>query len=322
MAASRRALRALTKLSRTLHGLAVHPERFPGALLLTGPSQARLEEVARRLAAGLLCPGDDPEGRCDACRRVASLLHPDLMVVAPEGVQIRIDRVRDALAFGAGRPYESQRRVAVVSRAELLGPEAANALLKSLEEPGAHFHWILTTNRPEMLLPTIRSRCVAAPVAEPPRTERLAAWRARGFSEPDAEDMILAAGQQEEERAPERLEGFRQRRTEILRALEEGLSRRQVGSLLLLAETLSRADSKEAALLAEILADAAVAAETPADLLRHRTAAGAIRELSRRRPADALRRAALKAADAPPDSRRGNRRLHYESVLLELYLSA
>jgi len=97
--------------------------------------------------------------------------------------------------------------------------------------------------------------------------------------------------------------------------------RRQIGALVLLAEILARADPTEAALLSEILADAAVAADTSAEHLRHRGAAGAIRELSRQRPAAALRRAALRAADAPPDVRRGNRRLHYESLLLELFLS-
>jgi len=311
------------ELSRTLERLAGNPERFPGALLLAGPSEGLLEAEARRLAATLLCPGEDAGRRCESCRRVLSLLHPDLLLVEPEGVQIRIDRIRDALAFGAGRPYESARRVAIISRAQLLGLEAGNALLKSLEEPGGRFHWILTTSRPEMLLPTILSRCVTALVAAPSRAERATAWRSRGFSEEDADDFSLLAGQEEEaeEKAPLLLEGFRRRRAEILRALEEGLARRQIGSLLLLAETLAHEDPTEAALLSEILADAAVAADTSAELLRHRGAAGAIRELSRQRPAAALRRAALKAADAPPDVRRGNRRLHYESLLLELFSS-
>jgi DNA polymerase-3 subunit delta' len=120
-----------------LERLAQRPETFPGALLLTGPSAARLEKEARRLAAILVCPGEDPERRCDACRRAIAGLHPDVTIIEPQGVQIRIDGVREALVFGAGKPYESSRRVAVVSRAELLGQEAANALLKTLEEPGS-----------------------------------------------------------------------------------------------------------------------------------------------------------------------------------------
>src|SRR5206468_3033411 len=122
-----------------LDRLAASPERFPGALLLTGPSEARLERESRRLAARLLCPGDDPDTSCRSCRRVTAGLHPDFLSVEPEGVQIRVDRVREALAFSAGRPYESARRVARIARADLLGVEAGNALLKSLEEPGERF---------------------------------------------------------------------------------------------------------------------------------------------------------------------------------------
>jgi len=59
--------------------LAATPETFPGALLLTGSSDAALEQETRRLAARLLCPGDDPDLRCGSCRRVFSGLHPDFL---------------------------------------------------------------------------------------------------------------------------------------------------------------------------------------------------------------------------------------------------
>ena len=74
-------------------------------------------------------------------------------------------------------------------RAELLGLEAGNALLKALEEPGRHLHWILTTTRPEALLPTILSRCAMAPIPSPSRGQRRAVWRERGFSAEEAEDL-------------------------------------------------------------------------------------------------------------------------------------
>ncbi len=304
-----------------LERLAARPEHFPGALLLTGESPDRLESEGRRLAAILLCPGNDPERRCDSCRRVASALHPDLLLVAPEGPQIRVDRIRDAVAFGTGRPYESARRVAVVTRADKLGLEAGNALLKSLEEPGRSFHWILTTTRPEELLATIRSRCAVAPVASLSHAQRLAAWRSRGFSEQDAADLALLSGETEET-AVSRLEQYRKWRFEILTALEAGFAGRNVAALILLAEALARTEGAESRLLAELLADAAVAASTSADFLRHRTVAGPTRDLARKVAAEALHRAALKAADLPADSRRGNRRLHYEALLLELYLSS
>ena len=292
---------------------------LPGALLLTGPGEAVLAREAAALAAALLCPGGDPDGRCASCRRAAAGLHPDLFVVAPEGVQIRIDRVREALAFAAGRPYEAPRRVAIVARAELLGAEAGNALLKSLEEPGSRMHWILTTTRPESLLPTIRSRCAIARVPPLPEAERLAGWRARGFADEDAPDLLLLE-REREEAGPEDLQSFRQWRTAILEALESGLRGGKIAALVFLAEALSREEPTAAHRLAELLADAA-AVQAGVDPPRHRSVAGSLQRIAHAVPRAALDRAALRAADAPPDSRRGNRRLHFESVLLELYLA-
>jgi len=300
-----------------LERLAQRPETFPGALLLTGPSTARLKDAALRLAAMLVCPGEDPERRCDACRRALAGIHPDVTVVEPQGVQIRIDGVREALVFGAGKPYESSRRVAVVSRAELLGPEAANALLKTLEEPGRHFHWILTTTRAEALLPTVRSRCVAVPIPRETRAGRVEAWVARGFSREDASELS-DLDVDSEEGAAAILEEHRAWRSDVVAALESGVSRRAVTPLLLLAEALAGADAGRAKLFCEILADAALASAGSTDAIRHRAAAAGILMIARKVPAEALRRAAWKAADAPPDNRRGNKRLHYESVLLEL----
>jgi hypothetical protein len=300
-----------------LETLAGRPESFPGALLLTGPSSERLEAEARRLAAILLCPGEDPDRRCEACRRTIEGLHPDLAIVEPQGVQIRIDGVRNALVFGAGKPYEAPRRVAIVFQAEKLGLEAANALLKTLEEPGRHFHWILTTTHAESLLPTVRSRCVALPLPREPRAKRTASWESRGFAPEDAADLAdLEPEPAKDPRAA--LEEHRAWRAEVLAALEAGISRRQVAPLILLAETLAQSAEPQARVFREILADAAVAGGGSSELVRNRSAAGAILDLAQRLPAESFRRAALKAADAPPDNRRGNKRLHYESVLLEL----
>jgi len=312
------AVRNLTA-SSLLARLEQNLENFPGALLLCGEDAGHLSNQALRLAARLLCPQEHRQQECASCRRVFAGLHPDLFRVEAEGIAIRVDRIREALAFGAGRPYEATRRVAIVSRAELLGLEAGNALLKALEEPGRHLHWILTATRPETLLPTILSRCATISVPPPPRAERRARWRERGFSAEDAEDLALAEPQAQA--AAEFLESYRQARTEVANALEAGLLGRRLASLLVLADRLARADETAARLLSELLADAAVSGATSADLLRHRAVAGITRELGRRFSSDVLARAALTAADAPPDVRRGNRRLHYEKVLLELYLA-
>lgn len=305
-------------MTSPLDRLAAAPERFPGALLLSGEEEKRLEAEALRLAAALLCPAEDPERRCHACRRVFSSLHPDLLLVAPEGVQIRVDRIREALLFGAGRPYEAARRVAIVSRAEQLGVEAGNALLKALEEPGERLRWILTTRRPEALLPTIRSRCTMLILASLSRPQRVAAWQSRGFSEEEAEDLALWT-REAEDASSEDLEEYRSRRSRIAQALHSGLSERNAASLILLAEELSGGDPSGPRLLAELLADAAVSAAATGGLLRHTAVAGALRELARYRSAEALRSAALKATELPPDTRKGNKRLHLEALLLDLY---
>lgn len=307
---------------QVLEGLAGSPERFPGALLLTGPSEERLERESRRLAARLLCPGDDPKSQCGSCRRVASGLHPDFLSVEPEGVQIRVDRVREALAFAAGKPYESALRVARIARADLLGLEAENALLKSLEEPGERFRWILTTTRPESLLSTIRSRCTPVALPAPGLAERQREWEARGFSREDARELLLFASEDEADPA-DRLEEGRAYRQVVLSALEEGLVSGRLVALVLAAELLSSREGPGGRMLAELLADAALAAAAPgSEALRHRAVAGRLTALAAHAPAAALREAALLAADPPADNRKGNRRMHYERVLLDLFAAS
>ena len=302
-----------------LERLAASPERFPGALLLTGTSDAALERESRRLAARLLCAEEDPDLACGSCRRVHSGLHPDFFPVESEGVQIRVDRVREALVFAAGRPYEAPRRVIRIARAELLGLEAANALLKSLEEPGERLRWILTTTRPDALLPTIRSRTTAAALPASPTAERIRSWIERGFSEEDAADLVLFCAEDESEPG-ERLQEGRETRAVMAAILEEGIGKGNLAALVLGAELASSREGAPGRLLAELLADAALlAAHPPAEALRHRSVAGRLTAVARRADPSALREAALAAADPPADNRRGNRRLHFEKVLLGLW---
>ncbi len=305
--------------SPLIERLAARPETFPGALLLYGSTEASLEDASILLAASLLCPGDDPERRCESCRRVFHAFHPDLLRVEPDGVQIRVDRVREAITFGMGRPYESSRRVVRITRAELAGVEAANALLKSLEEPGAGLHWILTTTRPESLLATVRSRCLSVAVASPSRDERVALWRSRGFDPDEAADLTLFATEIEDG-ARERLEDMRRFRSDSIEALQVGLESRKLAPLLLLAERLGHAEDEEIALFGGLLADGALLASgIPAELIRHRAVAGPLREIGVLAGRAPLARAVLATADVPADSRRGNRRLHFEKALLELW---
>jgi DNA polymerase III delta subunit-like protein len=317
---------ATGRTTALLDRLASRAERFPGAVLLVGSSAAALEREARRIARRLLCDcgreADREAQACDTCRRTAAGSHPDVLLVEPEGVSIKIDRVREALGFAAGRPYEAARRVVLLLHAEKLGVEAGNALLKALEEPGAHVHWVLATTRPESLLPTILSRCVTVPVPPPTRAERVAGWAELGFSDEDSEELARLPEDDEQEGDPAgRLARFRERRERVVQALHAGIAGGRPAPLVMLADEIGRAEARHPELLAEVLADAALAAAGSAERMRHRALAGPIAEIGRSRPGEALQAAAVRAADAPPDSRRGNRRLHFESLLLTLLLA-
>jgi DNA polymerase III subunit delta' len=136
---------------------------LPPSLLFTGPEGVGKRLVARAVAEALNClaPRDgDACGTCTACRRIVKGTHPDVIAIAPEDAgAIKIDQVRPAIAATAYRPFEGRSRVVVLDDADRLGVDAENALLKSLEEPPPASVFILVTARPEMLLPTIRSRC-------------------------------------------------------------------------------------------------------------------------------------------------------------------
>jgi DNA polymerase-3 subunit delta' len=96
---------------------------------------------------------------CRSCLKIASGTHPDILLLAPEERQIRIEEIRmidDALSF---RPFEGRMKVVIVDDAETMNIPAANAFLKTLEEPPEESVIILVSSRPDLLLPTIRSRC-------------------------------------------------------------------------------------------------------------------------------------------------------------------
>jgi DNA polymerase-3 subunit delta' len=103
--------------------------------------------------------GNDACGVCGPCTRIARGVHADVLVVEPgDSGSIKIDQVRDAIDRSAYRPFEGRRRVVIVDVADALVGEAQNALLKTLEEPPPSSVFVLVTSRPDLLLPTVRSR--------------------------------------------------------------------------------------------------------------------------------------------------------------------
>jgi len=135
------------------------------AYLFTGPPGVGKMTLARNLAAALVCEREDaserPCGDCRACHLVASGNHPDLHTIASEhvGANLKIDQVRELAHRLTLTPVEGRRQVAVLRRFEEATPSAANALLKTLEEPPAGVVLIVLAREADLLLPTIVSRC-------------------------------------------------------------------------------------------------------------------------------------------------------------------
>ena len=141
-------------------GAALAPEGGPAhAYLLHGPAGTGKREAARAFAAELLSRGAaDP---ANARVRVEHGSHPDLTWVAPSGAHEMLRRdVGDAVVSAATRtPFEAAWRVFVLERVDTMNDEAANSLLKTLEEPPAYVVLLLLSDRPSQVLPTIASRC-------------------------------------------------------------------------------------------------------------------------------------------------------------------
>lgn len=170
----------LDLLSRELE----HPTQ---TYLFVGPGSSGKATVARRFAAGLLCP----DAGADCVRRVAGGNHPDLVVVEPDGsTSLTVDRARSTVARAALSPVESDRKVFLFEEAGLMNEGAANALLKTLEEPSISTVFILVTDSEDDLPSTVASRSRTVVFGRVPDGEVVAALVARGV---DAEHAAHAA---------------------------------------------------------------------------------------------------------------------------------
>ena len=154
-------------------------DTLPPSLVFAGPGGVGKRLTAVALAQALNCDrptayhvhgdtggdaptsaGKDACGECAPCKRIARGVHADVLVVEPgDSGTIKLDQVREAIDRTAYRPFEGRRRLVMIDGADALNVEAQNALLKTLEEPPPASVFVLVTDRPDMLLPTVRSRC-------------------------------------------------------------------------------------------------------------------------------------------------------------------
>jgi DNA polymerase-3 subunit delta' len=201
------------------------------ALLLHGPSGVGQFELALALAQAWLCEDlmialpQRPCERCASCRLVQAHSHPDLLVLIPEAMretlgwgsaagegeeggeekankkkpskEIRVEAIRAAIVFATTTSARGRGKVVVVHPAERMNGVAANAFLKTLEEPAGDARFVLCSAAPDALLPTIRSRCQAVALVVPPQQQAVAWLAGQGVAEPAV--LLAACGGQVQE---------------------------------------------------------------------------------------------------------------------------
>ena len=164
-----------------------HPSQ---AYLFIGPGNVGKATVARLFAASLLCP-DNTDGQ----RRVKLGVHPDLVLVEAEGrTAVTVDQARSTVAMASRAPIESQRKVFLFEEAGMMNDEAANALLKTLEEPTPSTVFILVAESDDELPPTVASRCRIVFFGRVTEQDIAAALVNRGLDQEQADDAARIAG--------------------------------------------------------------------------------------------------------------------------------
>ena len=143
--------------------------RIPHAYIFKGPEGVGKRLFARGVAAAVNCrdrEGPGACGKCSSCKKFRSMNHPDFLVVSPEKGTIKIDQIRRLTKELSYPPYESAMRVVVLEDIQTMRREAANSLLKTLEEPPANNLLILTAEASQEILSTLTSRCQVVPFSQ------------------------------------------------------------------------------------------------------------------------------------------------------------
>ncbi len=166
--------------------------RIAHAYLFSGPEGIGKRLMAMALARAIVCLEQRGCGHCQACRKIDHQNHPDLHILEPDGSSIKIEQVRGFQRELTLKPLEAQRKICLIEQAETMTVGAANALLKTLEEPRGDSLLILLSAQPNRLLATIRSRCQHLPFSRHPNS-RIQAELEKQLGIDATESHILAA---------------------------------------------------------------------------------------------------------------------------------
>ncbi len=200
-------------LKKSFTELTQHP--IPNSLLIYGEKDIGKLQFGLELANYLLCesPLQRPCHSCDPCHWTEQGSHPDLFIITPQNLKhllpfdttdgeenpesddkkqskfIRIEQIRQVISKNELGSYRGGKRVVLIYPVEAMQSEAANCLLKTLEEPSSQLHFILITNHLERILPTIRSRCQFFSIPKPPH-EMASDWLKHQLPAKFTQEMI------------------------------------------------------------------------------------------------------------------------------------
>jgi DNA polymerase-3 subunit delta' len=204
------------------------------AYLLHGPIGIGKRALAERLMASLLCQrlnGLQACGECKSCLLLVAGSHPDNYVLEPEEADkaIKVDQVRDLVSFVVQTAQMGGRKVVLIEPVEAMNINAANALLKSLEEPSGNTVLLLVSHQPSRLLPTVKSRCVqqACPL---PSEQASLAWLATALpdsSEAERIELLSLAAGSPLTAVSLKAQGVREQRAQVVDAVKKLLKQQQ-----------------------------------------------------------------------------------------------
>ena len=228
---------------------AVDRNTLPQSLIFAGPSGVGKHMTAVALAQLVNCQSrvdGDACGTCPSCSRIARRVHPDILFIDPEeSGSIKTEQVREAISASGYRPFEGRRRVIIIDQAEAMVANGQDALLKTLEEPPAASVFVLVTSFPDLLLPTVRSRCQRLRFGRLAPGDVAAVLKDRhGFSDADAHAAASLSDGSIGRALEEASEAFGDARTAALQLLQAAARTNAPAARMLAAQDLPGARGK------------------------------------------------------------------------------